>query len=126
MAMRGSHGGNVEAQEFESASPSRGPHYPQIMEEPGTAIIGTHCKRCLDAFHNLCEDLGSSVLNYTNQIKLPAVEDEYGRFKIWAGNIGAHRSGRVSLDHRLREAPRTRERLINLLGDLENNLNDGQ
>ena len=96
------------------------------MEGPAAAIIGVHCKRCLDAFHNLCDDLGSSGLKYTNQIKLPAVENEYARFRIWAGNIGAHRSGRVSLDHRLREATRTRRRVVNLLDDLENNLNDGR
>ena len=96
------------------------------MEEPGSAIIGIHCKRCFDAFHNLCDDLGSSGPKYTEQIKLPAVEDQYARFKIWAGNIGAHRSGRVSLDHRLREATRTRKRVVNLLDDLENNLNDGR
>ncbi|KAK4182850.1 hypothetical protein QBC35DRAFT_478707 [Podospora australis] len=51
--------------------------------------------------------------------------NEFSRFKVWAGNIGAHRSGRSSLDYRLRDASNIRAQVINLLEDLAESLNDG-
>lgn len=35
------------------------------------------------------------------------LQDELGRLRVWIGNLGAHRkqNDRLSLDHRLREAP---------------------
>lgn len=37
----------------------------------------------------------------------PNLQDELGRLRVWVGNLGAHRkqADRLSLDHRLREAP---------------------
>lgn len=40
-------------------------------------------------------------------------------------SIGAHRSGRISLDYRLREATHMREGVLDLLKDLEDNLHEG-
>ena len=121
MAMKGSHGDGAQLLRLkDSYQLHHLTGHVAPMEGPGTGIMGVHCKRCLDAFHHLCDDLGSSSVKYTHQIKLPAMKDEHARFKVWAGNIGAHRSGRVSLDHRPREATRTRKRVVNLLDDLEN------
>ena len=53
-----------------------------------------------------------------DQLPPPTLLDELGRFKAWADNIGAHRSGRVSLDRRLGEASHVREKVTMLLGDL--------
>ena len=55
----------------------------------------------------------------------PRFEDESTRFKMWAGNLGAHQSGRASLDYRLREAPHLHEQVIYLLEDLSQSLQDG-
>lgn len=54
------------------------------------------------------------------------VNDQVARFKVWAGNIGAHRKGRSSLDYRLREASHIRAQIIRLLGDLLDALQDGE
>ncbi|EFY99831.1 zinc finger domain-containing protein [Metarhizium robertsii ARSEF 23] len=35
---------------------------------------------------------------------IAAVNDEHARFKLWSRNIGAHRTGLGSLDHRLRDS----------------------
>lgn len=51
---------------------------------------------------------------------------EYNRFKIWAGNVGAHRVGKISLDHRLREALALRERVTGLLDELVESMADGK
>ncbi len=57
---------------------------------------------------------------------LATVSDHLARFKIWAGNIGAHRKGRSSLDYRLREASHIRAQVVRLLGDLLEALQDGE
>jgi hypothetical protein len=55
-----------------------------------------------------------------------AINDALGRFKIWSSNIGAHRNGRRSLDHRLRDASHLREHVLRLLSGLAENLGDGK
>ncbi|KAF2803297.1 uncharacterized protein BDZ99DRAFT_339620, partial [Mytilinidion resinicola] len=50
------------------------------------------------------------------------VRDEYGRFKIWSGNIAAHHTGRRSLEYRLRDASHIREQVVVLLVELEETL----
>jgi hypothetical protein len=51
--------------------------------------------------------------------------DEFARFKLWTGNIGAHRKGRSSLDWRLRDASHLRDLVVSLLTDLKSALHDG-
>src|SRR4051794_39618294 len=55
---------------------------------------------------------------------LPALQDEYGRLRVWAGNIGAHQSGRASLDYRLRDASHIKDQIIRLLDDLQLSLRE--
>ena len=55
----------------------------------------------------------------------PAIRHECGRFRVWAQNVGAHRSDRLSLDYRLREATRMKHLVIELLKDLITALQDG-
>lgn len=49
------------------------------------------------------------------------VESYLERFKLWAGNLGAHSfSGTCSLEYRLRDASSLRTHLVSLLEDLNN------
>ena len=66
------------------------------------------------------EDRDTSVID-------PAIyiQDECGRFKVWAENVGAHRTGHLSLDYRLREATRVKQLVVELLKDLTTALQDG-
>jgi hypothetical protein len=70
--------------------------------------------------HDTLDDSRSQVLS------LASVSDQVARFKIWAGNIGAHQKGRSSLGYRLREASHIRAQIIRLLGDLWEALQDGE
>ncbi|KAK1848134.1 hypothetical protein CCHR01_09250 [Colletotrichum chrysophilum] len=54
----------------------------------------------------------------------PKIDDELARFKVWAGNSGAHRNGRASLEHRLREASHVRQQVLRLLSGLKDSLED--
>lgn len=46
-------------------------------------------------------------------------EDELGRLRVWAANIGAHQTGQSSLDYRLREASNIKDQTLRILQRLE-------
>ncbi|KAK3361288.1 hypothetical protein B0T24DRAFT_652984 [Lasiosphaeria ovina] len=52
------------------------------------------------------------------------LRDEQTRFKVWSGNIGAHRTGTSSLDYRLRDASHIKNQVASLLRDLNGLLKD--
>src|SRR5579859_3650086 len=51
--------------------------------------------------------------------------DELGRFRIWATNIGALRTGRASLDYRVRDADYLQQNVKSLLVELTGILSEG-
>jgi hypothetical protein len=52
--------------------------------------------------------------------------DDFGRLKVWAENVAAHRHGTISLDHRLREASTMKKLVEEMLNDLRNALEEGE
>ena len=74
---------------------------------------------CLEKFKGIVALLkaGSSVDVDERSISL--WEDELGRFRIWTANIGAHRQDSSSLNYRLRDDSRIRNRLSDLLFQLQ-------
>ncbi|KAI1369758.1 hypothetical protein F5Y08DRAFT_291266 [Xylaria arbuscula] len=82
-------------------------------------LISEYVAQCLQDFEN-----ASLELNRLNDAACERFLDEFARFKLWAGNIGAHRRGRSSLDWRLRDASHLRDLVINLLKDIKNTLHD--
>lgn len=89
---------------------------------PTTVSIASLYERCIHTFNQLYERLLST--NHDRDL-LSCVEDEVGRFRVWAANAGAHRSGRVSLDHRLREAPHVHSRVSELIEEIQEDLENG-
>src|SRR5437773_1549274 len=81
------------------------------------ASISSLLALCVQAFHALLEVVRSHE-SYSEQ--LLALNDELSRFRVWAGNHGAHRkqTDRLSSDHRLREAPELHREVRNHLNDL--------
>ena len=74
--------------------------------EPLISDTYTHC-------HSRFEKLVLTVATCGNnnesnrQKQLKEVEDDFAKFKLWAGNLGAAHSGKtyaISLDYRLRQA----------------------
>jgi len=96
-----------------------------LVPSAPTSIV-THVESCLNVFSKLCSGLQDSDRANSYQIRLSDVKDELGRFRIWSGNIGAHRTGRSSLSYRLRDASHLKVRVIGLLTDLEEALRDGK
>ncbi|KAH7073644.1 hypothetical protein BKA63DRAFT_37734 [Paraphoma chrysanthemicola] len=82
-----------------------------------TVLISTVVHNVARDFLSLADALLHSE-HFANQISPTAVSDELSRFKLWAGNIAAHRRGRRSLEHRLRDADSLRCAVHDVLKDL--------
>ena len=66
----------------------------------------------------------SVKVNTLHALTPKSLQDELGRFRLWCGNIGAHRHGRSSLDHRLREASHVKIRVVELLQRIQSLLGE--
>lgn len=63
--------------------------------------------RCYRAFEELLDALQSPSRDYKDQLSTGEVEEEFQKYSIWAGSVGAAHSGKsyqISLDYRLRES----------------------
>lgn len=91
--------------------------------------LGTLAQRtrsCLAGFNSLCGLLESpSNCLPGDQLRPFSIHDEFGRFKVWAGNIGALQHGPASLDERLQHAAHVRDQVLKNLLDLSTSLEQG-
>ena len=79
------------------------------------------CRRAFDDFVEFIED---PTTKNPEELRVQTWRDELGRLRMWAGNIGAHQSGQSSLDFRLRDSSHIRDKIISLLEDLPQRLQD--
>lgn len=103
-------------------------HYPE-----GAKSIRVLYKTCLEGFQQLDHVFRNASIS--NPIAIPLeiqqqarddVREQFERFQMWAGNSGAHRNGKMSLDYRLREALHMQEQVIELLESLDISLREGK
>ena len=73
---------------------------------------------CSNALKSICSRLERWNTSNTESLQLSRWQDELGRLRLWAANIGAHRTGQSSLKFRLKDSSHIREQVINLLLDL--------
>jgi hypothetical protein len=78
--------------------------------------IASKLKPCLQSFNVLLSHLGLAA--HETEVPQSAWQDELGRLRIWAANIGAHQTGQSSLDYRLRVASHISQQVLKLLEDL--------
>ncbi|KAL9024418.1 MAG: hypothetical protein Q9196_006530, partial [Gyalolechia fulgens] len=78
-----------------------------------TQSISQSFSTCSKAF-----DEGLKLLRLRGGVQMLKWDDELGRLRIWASNIGAHQTGQSSLDFRLRDAPHVHQKITDLLDDL--------
>lgn len=86
-------------------------------------LISSTVKSCLDGFRLLSADLD---IDQSLNSLLPGVSNQLARFKVWAGNIGAHLTGRSSLEYRLRDSSSIRNQVVKLLDNIRDSLKDGK
>ncbi|KAF2122661.1 hypothetical protein BDV96DRAFT_481253, partial [Lophiotrema nucula] len=83
------------------------------------SVIATLVQACLSGFRDASTSLVSADAATKKKLFPYNLSDEIGRFRLWCGNIAAHRVGRSSLDYRLREASHIKERVLELLYNLQ-------
>lgn len=76
------------------------------------------------SFQILVDALLTSDDKWAEQITRDAVEDEFGRLRVWSGNLGALQKGHSSLDYRLRDSPLLSGNAIKFLEELNQNLGE--
>lgn len=90
------------------------------MELPLTQrMISEAAGECLDLFHHC---LSKPQLLRHGPINAQ-LEDQYGRFNIWATNIGVFAAQHASMDYRLREAAEIKDLVVRLLETLLGHIN---
>ncbi|KAH6622381.1 hypothetical protein C7974DRAFT_398175 [Boeremia exigua] len=76
------------------------------------------------SFQSLANALVTSDGQWKEQIDHDALTDEFGRFRVWSGNLGALQKGHSSLDYRLRDSPLLSGNALKFLGELNHNLGE--
>lgn len=82
---------------------------------------------CLSRFAQVVEFLETTLNTPTSHdlnlgIDLFDLKDEFGRLRVWVGNIGGFRRGHGSLEYRLQEAPLVYTNIHKILVDLDEDL----
>ena len=90
------------------------------------ATIASCVSASLSSFKLLSHALGNADVQYQDPAVTTALADHSGRFKVWCGNVGAHQTGRSSLDYRLRNSDRVKKIVERLLRHLTRLLSEGE
>lgn len=96
-----------------------------MLREVSETPLGDQTRECWQGFNRLCQILERDGSPFKDRLSFSDMRDEFGRFKVWSGNIGALQGGTASLDHRLRESSKVREQVLKLLVDLQYSLDEG-
>lgn len=85
-------------------------------------------KECISLFTRCTDVLQQPDQSNDFAVSNHQLVDSLGRFRIWAGNIGATQGAEVksSLEYRLREAPKVASQISEILNDLLESLEDGK
>lgn len=85
--------------------------------------ISRHARECLRQFKVLEQTISGSDVD---TVIKESSADSLSRFMIWAGHVGAHHAATDtrSIDYRLRDAPEIVDRLVEILKELDETLED--
>ncbi|KAI1746749.1 hypothetical protein F4782DRAFT_523557 [Xylaria castorea] len=95
-----------------------------MASEPATESIADRVAQSLSAFEAIDTVKTQAELSDSQSVPVQTISDQFSKFKLWAGNIGAHRTGRSSLDYRLRDSSHLHTQVMRLLDDLITSLNE--
>ncbi|KAH6679400.1 hypothetical protein B0J14DRAFT_296811 [Halenospora varia] len=88
-------------------------------------LISACHAECVQSFEEALATIRNPSHNLTGPRLSSIVQNESSRYNVWAGNVGAPHHGRtyrLSLDYRLKDASFYRDRVVELLLDLESTL----
>ena len=84
--------------------------------------IAEIARACLGSFRKLMDALTEASVEYCKSMPPDKLEWEFGRFKLWCGNLGALQNGKSSLDSRLRKSVVVRTNVLRHLARLDQTL----
>lgn len=95
--------------------------------QAASSPISTRAKKCVELFHGLIGLPHEPDQHPGEDVSVAEAVDCLGRFKIWAGNIGAFQrfESQSSLDYRLRDASKISAQIADLLDELAESIEDG-
>ena len=105
------------------------PRSSETSGEDSTISIADQVATTLTYFRNLQAFSNGNVKDDYGAAGGPRFNtfaESFGRFRIWCGNIAAHRRDKTSLDYRLRDSPYIRSGIVKLLQDLDELLLEGK
>jgi hypothetical protein len=90
--------------------------------------ISVRAKKCTDLLTQCSELFRQPDHEDYSGVSSDEISDSLGRFRIWAGNIGALQQAEVksSLDHRVRDTPKIAAQISKILDDFVESLEDGK
>ncbi|KAL8833679.1 MAG: hypothetical protein Q9176_007880, partial [Flavoplaca citrina] len=86
--------------------------------------ISSSLVACRNSFNTLIREMRVSNKEKHEGLSITDWEDERGRLRMWAANIGAHHTAQSSLDFRLRDSTQIQQQIIRLLQNLARQLED--
>jgi hypothetical protein len=84
--------------------------------------IGALSYYCVRSFDELVKSLTSCPEELHRDMSPRSIDNHFGRFKIWCGNLGALQRGGSSLDVRLRDSTVMRDTVLRFLDQLQDSL----
>lgn len=91
--------------------------------------LRTSAHKCCEHFKLLIEisdEIGLTDDSIEDVYNVGWIKDQFARFKMWAGNIGAFADGHASLDYRLRDNEKTKGFMLDFLTDLADFVHRGE
>ena len=89
---------------------------------PSTTSVLRATQLCIQLFRRGLPRSRRGMLSPLDLGSQAILENQMGRFKIWAGNIGVFAAGNASTDYRLRQDQDVRDIMIQMLARLKKNL----
>lgn len=86
--------------------------------------ISSSIVACLRTFNDFIEAIQDPDEEGAEGLYAPDWQDELGRLRMWAANIGAHQTGQSSLDYRLRDSSHIRQQIVKLLDEILGRIHD--
>jgi hypothetical protein len=87
------------------------------------ATLRAATESCIRDFAVVCHELEQHAYLETSWCE--DIQEAFGRFRVWTGNLGALAKGHSALDWRLRDADVMRSTVLSLLVELQNTLELG-
>ena len=91
----------------------------------GSTEILERAQTCIGLFHNVLSTISGRERLDPNAELAALIDDQLGRFNIWAGNIGVFANTYTSLDYRVRDIPQIKDLIVQQLDGLAKYLKHG-